>query len=105
MKISHGNFEFDVRLDKVSSIEWTVSETIGAIHIPKRPGYFYWNVYVKYESPAGMAREFVLESGILTDKVSAFTQARKRARVFRREKYLECEAKKAPLIKNMKGWA
>jgi hypothetical protein len=104
MLISHGNYEWNVRMDKVSSVEWTVSKTPMRSTLSDSESRFYWNVYIQYESPAGTPREFVLESGILDDKVSAFTQARKRARHFRRERYNEIEATKAPIIPNMKGW-
>jgi hypothetical protein len=104
MLVTHGNHEFSVDMARTDSVEWVVSECTSRLHTSPSPGTFYWCVFIKYQSPEGVFREFVLESGLLYDKVRAFTQARKRARHFRRERYNEMEANKGPIIPNMKGW-
>lgn len=106
VRISQNGFDCNVALQQLDSIEWIVSECVGRFVTHQMPGAYYWCALGRYSSPPGTPREFVLESGILHDKVKAFTQARKRARFFRRERYSEQEAQKksARLIPGMKGW-
>jgi len=105
MKISHGPHEWDVKLYKVDDIDFHVCDLADAIC--PLPGAWYWNVLATWQEPPGTPREFVLESGVLDDKVKAFTQGRKRCRHFRRERHREKESQAAEaraLIPNMKGW-
>jgi len=89
MLVTHGHFEWKVDMTKVDSIEWSVSEREHGRHSDPVPGSFYWVVLVNYESPAGIPRHFILESGILPSKVEALTRARGRARFFRSEQHRE----------------
>jgi len=91
-------------MEAVETVEWTVRERVAPFVLQKQPGSFYWNVFIKYQSPEGTHREFVLESGILNDKVAAFTQARKRARHYRGEKHRALRGIKGGPVPGMKGW-